>query len=245
MDQRPFTVKEEAFIRHVVAGKGYSDAYRTVYRAENMLDATVNKRASALVHRPDVAAAVREGKAFASENIAFDANSVLREWVMLATADASELSRTRRVCCRHCHGLGGAYQWVDLGEWLKASQKAAERGGEALGTEGGFGFKSNREPNPLCDHCNGEGHVETYIADIRKCSASARKLFAGVKQTRDGGIQILTRDQDGALKSLAQHFGLLTHKVQHSGVVGTVTADLAELSEPQKAALKTALQGLL
>lgn len=244
METRGLTAKEEAFVRAVVQGDGYSVAYSRAYNTENFKPQTLWSRAHELAKRPDVAAAIRLGQDQASQAAVFDAAAVLRDWVMIATADPSELSRTRKVCCRHCHGVGGAYQWRDLNEWLKASQRAAEQATEALGTEGGFGFKGNREPNPDCEACDGEGRTETWVADIHKVSASARKLYAGLKQTKDG-IQILTRDQDGALKLIAQHFGLLTQKVQHSGVVGTVSADLAELSEPQKAALKSALQGLL
>lgn len=143
-----------------------------------------------------------------------DADEVLRHYIEIATADANELTQLRRVNCRHCWGSDNAYQWKDEEEFFKAEQnaEALREGGQKNVTQprdiGGYGFVSNDDPNPDCPKCHGEGIEEVFINDTRDLSGPARRLYAGVKQTKNG-IEILTRDQDAALKVLAQRFKLV------------------------------------
>ncbi|PHI29497.1 terminase small subunit [Budvicia aquatica] len=139
--------------------------------------------------------------------IEFDADCVVREWVSIATADPNELSQLRRVNCRHCWGTKHHYQWKDEAEFFTAESLAVKDNVPPPSDRGGYGFTSNDDPNPDCPKCNGEGHQELFLPDTRDLSPSAQKLYAGAKQTKNG-LEIQTRDQDGALKLLAQHLGM-------------------------------------
>ena len=50
------TLKQEAFTLAILSGKGWSDAYREAYDAENMAPATVHREAYALATNPKIAA---------------------------------------------------------------------------------------------------------------------------------------------------------------------------------------------
>lgn len=106
----------------------------------------------------------------------FGREDVIRELVALALADPNELTQMRHVSCDSC--------WP-----------------EQDGTPPIW-----QEPNPECLHCQGDGIPRPWFADTRKLSPAARRLFSGVKTTKDG-IQVLMRDQDGALDKLAKVFG--------------------------------------
>jgi phage terminase small subunit len=74
----------------------------------------------------------------------------------------------------------------------------------------------DREPNPLCAHCGGEGHGRVYLADTRKLTGTAKKLYAGVQLGKDG-IKVNMRDQDAALINIARHLGMFNDKLELSG----------------------------
>lgn len=62
-------------------------------------------------------------------------------------------------------------------------------------------------PNADCKRCKGAGLSFVCVSDTSKLTGSARKLYAGAKQTKDG-IEIKMRDQDGALRFLAEYIGM-------------------------------------
>jgi phage terminase small subunit len=91
------------------------------------------------------------------------------------------------------------------------------------------------EPNPGCALCMGQGQVVTIFKNSR-----GRKLFAGVKKTKDG-LEIKTRDQDAALKNLSAYLGMSVERRELSGPGGkpislaNLTAD--DLSDDELAAI--------
>lgn len=184
--------------------------------------------ASKLAADPKIAQRVAELRAAAAAPMIADATMILRDWLTIATADASELSRTRRFCCRHCYGIEGRYQWRNETEFGVAVARTidynATKSSRAIAKpmpdcEGGFGYDRNRAPNPDCSACDGDGELDVYVADTRSLSPAARRLYAGVKTTRDG-IEIKTRDQDAALVNLAKYLGMFVEKHEHSGPGG-------------------------
>ena len=79
------------------------------------------------------------------------------------------------------------------------------------------------------------------LADVRKLSGPARRLYAGIKKTKDG-VEVKFRDQDGALKNIATFLGMTIDRKQLNiipggGPVPAFTAD--ELSDDQLAAIAT------
>jgi phage terminase small subunit len=159
-----------------------------------------------------------------SKECVVEAADILREYLALATADASKIMHVRRVNCRYCWGAGHEYQWKarEYAERCDAEMKAAtkeKREPELPDCSGGFGWRHNAEPNPACPECGGEGHEDILFKDTESLTGPERKLIAGVKRTKDG-LEVKLRDQDGALKILAQYAGLLIDRKELTGKDG-------------------------
>jgi len=199
-----------------------------------------------LLADPRVQALVVEQMARVSAEATIEAADVLREWIALATADPSKIMRLRSLNCRHCWGQDFAYQW-SAHEYAKACDIAVNMGQPMPDCRGGFGWKPNADPNPDCPECGGEGVEDVHFTDTDTLTGGERKLFAGVKRTRDG-LEVKLRDQDAALNNIAKYLGLLVEKRELTGKDGrplipaAVPADLP--TDPiALAALYTQLMG--
>lgn len=137
----------------------------------------------------------------------------------LVEADPNELIDFRRTCCRYCWGVGNRWQYTQAEmeaarvEWQKKAEKAQSEG-KTLGPfdeAGGIGYDRRKEPNQACQECFGEGVGEAFAKDTRKLSKRARRLYAGVKQTRHG-LEIKMHDQYAALIDVARHLGMFPSK---------------------------------
>jgi len=180
--------------------------------------------ASRLLKEPKVQALIEEQRERVSKVAMMEAADVLREWLALATADASKIMRVRRLNCRHCWGIGHAYQW-DAREYAKAcddelaAAQKAKREPTMPDCSGGFGWRARGEPNPACPDCEGEGLEDVFFADMESLTGPERKLIAAVKRTKDG-LEVKLRDQDAALQNIAKHLGLLIEKRELTGKDG-------------------------
>lgn len=192
-----------------------------------------------LLKVPEIAARIEERKEELAAIAEVDAAWVLRQWKQIATADANELTQMRRVCCRYCYGFGHQYQWTEA-EYLNAVNVAIDSGKEAPDGMGGFGFDINAEPAEDCPECGGLGEELIVMADTRKLTGSARRLYAGVKKTKDG-LQILTRDQDAALANISKFLGMSVDRKEISGPgggpLGVVGLTANDLTDDQLAAM--------
>ncbi|MCS6725433.1 terminase small subunit [Proteus mirabilis] len=163
-------------------------------------------------------------------------DAVLKMWWDIATADVNELTEYRRLCCRHCWGFGFNYQWRDSIEFEDATKKAVVAKKPPPQDVGGYGYDETLDPNPDCPRCNGAGIGRAYFHDTRDLTGSARRLFAGIKEGKFG-IEVITRNQDEALKMVAQHLGMLKNKTELTGLDGgpvqTTGIDLSHLSFDQ------------
>lgn len=130
-----------------------------------------------ILRNPKVRAYIAAERTKLEVAIDFTKVDLVRELVLLATADPGEISQMRHVSCNACWPQEDR---EDLPFW--------------------------QEPNPDCARCQGDGIPRPYFADTRKLSPAARRLFAGVHVTKEGQ-RILTRDQDGALEKLAKILG--------------------------------------
>ncbi len=196
--------------------------------------------ASVLLSDPKVAALVEEEMARVSKEANICAADVLREWMAIATADASKLMRTRRLNCRHCWGFDGGYQW-GAKEYARACDAAIAKGEPCPDCSGGFEWRSTAEPNPACEECDGEGLEDIFFADTESLTGAERKLFAGVKRTKDG-LEIKLRDQDAALLNIAKHLGLLIERRELTGKDGRpLVAAVVPVELPTDAAALTVL----
>lgn len=140
--------------------------------------------------------ATREAELAARAEI--DEAWVINQWVMIASADPRELTEMIVRACPRCWPLAD----------LKLDQ-----------------------PNPFCEAprvdadgintggCGGAGDVIVRLKDTRTLSPAALRLFAGVKQTKNG-IEIKFRDQDAALANIAGCLGMKLERREVSGPGG-------------------------
>src|SRR5262245_59201635 len=107
---KALTAKQEAFaqaVADVTSPKSLADAYRSVYNVKpDATNETVQRSASELAANPAVAERIKSLKQTAADEVVFKVADVLREWITIATADPSELTKTRVFACRHCYGFG-------------------------------------------------------------------------------------------------------------------------------------------
>lgn len=192
--------KETLFVSFFLESRNKYEAYRKA----GYIGADRNARM--LYRKPSIAKAINQGIEQLSEQAILNAQDILRHWQEIAIADPAEISQMRRVCCRHCWGENFLYQWRDIDEFDKAAEKASKDSKPAP-EYGGLGFTPNDDPNPDCPRCAGEGVQDVFLADTRDLVGPARRLIAGVKKTKFG-IEIMTRDQDAALKNLAAFHNL-------------------------------------
>lgn len=181
-----------------------------------------------LMRIPQVKAAVQAEMAKRAERTQITADNVMRTLWAKATADARELVEFRRGCCRYCWGKGYRYQrTANEMERARAAHAAAvaeakrlkERRPPPFDEQGGIGYHAKREPNQDCPECFGDGIGEAFIHDTRKLSPEVARLYAGVKQTKEG-IEVKMLSQDDALRDVGRHLGLFTDKHELTGAGG-------------------------
>ena len=219
------TAKQKRFVDEYLIELNATKAYKVAYpNVKN--DETAAASSSKLLRNPQVKAYLDERIKARQERTEITQDMVLKKWYDIATADPNEIIHLRRVCCRHCFGIGHQYQWRDEEEHQQAVKAAydiaKEKDEEPVipSDAGGYGFDRLLRPHPKCPYCRGEGHPELHIEDTRNLSPKARQLFAGIKQTQ-AGIEIKFRDQDKALENIAKHLGMFVEKVEHSGAIGS------------------------
>jgi phage terminase small subunit len=121
------------------------------------------------------------------------------------------LIQFRRGACSKCWSLGEdisrELEPQAHGGALKRSHKVQP---DALAID--------EDPNPDCENCSGEGVGRPWVADTRKLKGPARRLYAGVKVTKDG-LEVKMHDQRAALVDVARHLGMFKDKLEHSGSI--------------------------
>ena len=193
-------------------------AYRQAFNVAPTTKAeTVWRAACGLAQNSKVAARIAELRADANLRTVTSVEEMLRWYYDVATADPNEIVCRVQLNCRHCHGDGFGYQWRDAKEYAEACDAVLQKNAtlparytgprEALpNCDGGFGFVGNAEPNPLCPWCFGQGVGETRIADTTKLTGKARRLYKGIKETRNG-VEVLLHDQKAAADSIVSILG--------------------------------------
>lgn len=178
----------------------------------------------------NIAAKITELTNERAERVKLTADDVVRHVSEITEADPRELTEYYRGACRYCYGNGFLYQrtpreYRDDYLAFDASRKKAGSA-QTFDDQGGLGFSPKRDPHPDCPECFGDGQGYSFIKDTRRLSPSAARLFRGVKETRNG-IEILTRDQDGAVKLLGEHLGAFNKRVELTGKNGMPLATTA------------------
>lgn len=162
------------------------------------------------------------------------ATHILQTWSALASVRISSMQEVRRDCCRYCHGIDHAYQWVSEVEWAEAYSSALEKGNtQPPDNAGGFGYHPDARPNPECPRCHGRGVTAVLIKDSRDWTPAEQLLFDGIKYTKDGP-ELKFRDRSKIEEMAAKHLGMFKEQVEHTGAGGapiqfTLSKDEANL----------------
>lgn len=209
------------------------DLNRAGYKGEGN---TAYVNATRMLRNAKVSRAIADALAERERRTEITQDAVLKMWWNIATADVNELTEYRRLCCRHCWGFGFNYQWRDAIEFEDAVTEARAKKKKIPNDNGGYGYDNSLDPNPDCPRCNGFGIGRVHFHDTRDLTGSARRLFAGVKEGKFG-VEVITRNQDDALKMVAQHLGMVKNKTEITGADGgpiqSTGIDLSHLSFEQ------------
>lgn len=161
-----------------------------------------------LLHKTSVAHAIAQQQKASIVRTLGSADEVLAQMWQLATFDANQLSQYRRGACRYCWGFGHHYQWRDIVEFEEETAKAEGRDGARLPEDtGGYGYDHNKEPNPQCPRCNGDGIGQPYFPDTRKLPAVSRLAYSGVKVGKNG-VEITAISRERMFEAVMKRLGL-------------------------------------
>ncbi|HCR0466322.1 TPA: terminase small subunit [Enterobacter hormaechei] len=160
-----------------------------------------------LLQKTSVAQAIAQQQKASIARTLGGADEVLAQMWQLATFDANQLSQYRRGACRYCWGFGHQYQWRDMVEFEEKRLEALERKSREPADVGGYGYDHNREPNPACPRCNGDGIGQPYFADTRKLSPVSRLAYSGVKVGKNG-VEITAISRERMFEAVMKRLGL-------------------------------------
>lgn len=160
-----------------------------------------------LITNPNVAQAIAQQQKASIVRTFGGADEVLEQMWQLATFDANQLSQYRRGACRYCWGFGHHYQWRDAVEFEEKRLEALARKSREPVDVGGYGYDHNREPNPECPRCNGDGIGQPYFADTRKLSPDAALAYSGVKLGKSG-VEITAISRERMFEAVMKRLGL-------------------------------------
>lgn len=161
-----------------------------------------------LIANPNVAQSIAQQQKASIARTLGSADEVLAQMWQLATFDANQLSQYRRGACRYCWGFGHHYQWRDAVEFDEETAKVEGREGARLPQDtGGYGYDHNREPNPECPRCNGDGIGQPYFPDTRKLPPVSRLAYSGVKVGKNG-IEITAISRERMFEAVMKRLGL-------------------------------------
>lgn len=223
-DQRPdrgvpLAERYERFIGHFCETRNPGQAFRIAFVPDRSMSVrVVNELAARLLKDPGVQARSRELLDAAVAATTCSVRELLQTYYEIATADPNEIISYVIDCCRHCYGLDHAYQWVDEAEYARKVQETMDWNAQLPANApaalrrtmpemaGGFGFWPTHDPNPACPFCFGRGDGRALVHDTTKLSPAARKLYKGVKETKNG-IEVLMHDQSEAAQALLRVAG--------------------------------------
>ncbi|MEL0577049.1 terminase small subunit [Pectobacterium punjabense] len=208
---------QACFVNEYLIDMNRTAAYkRAGYKGEGN---TAYVNATRMLRNANVARAIRDALDARERRTQITQDDVLKMWWEIATADANQITELRRLCCRHCWGFGFQYQWQDAVEFEERVADALQKKGKEPTDVGGYGFDAQLDPNPECPRCNGMGVSRSHFHDTRDLRGAARRLYAGVKEGKFG-LEVITRNQDDALKMVAQHLGMLKNRTELTGADG-------------------------
>jgi phage terminase small subunit len=173
-----------------------------------------------LLRKPQIQAAIERRLSAVANAAEVNTALVISELYAVAMADPRALFSLHRGACRYCYGIDHCYMFTPA-EYKRALDEALNEGLPAPDFAGGIGYDFTLDPSKDCPECRGFGTERVFVKDTRKLSKGAAKLLSSMKQTKDGSIEIKTRDQDGALIALGRVVGAFKDRQEISGPGGS------------------------
>lgn len=233
--------KQKRFVKeYLIDLNGTQAAIRAGYSPK-----TANEQAARLLANVSIQEAIQEEMKKREERTDITVDRVVQELHNIVTVNPNEIVELRRCCCRYCWGIENKYQFTP-DEMRRAQERHAEKekkarknGEEILpfDPQGGIGYERNRQINPKCPECFGQGIEVPFFHDTRNLSPAAKSLYAGVKVTKDG-IEVKMHSKDKMIELLGRHLGMFKDKLE---VENKVTNPYEGLTKEQL--LKLAREG--
>lgn len=209
------TQRQENFARLFVETGIAVDAYRAAYNAEGSSRASARVEAYRLLRNPKVAARVREMQDATTDRSLRSTAALIRELEAMVDADPNELARIDVGACRWCWSdPPGSFHWRDAAELGTAMDRyvaelASPKPLPVPDASGGYGYRSDREPNPECSCCDGAGVARVKYTSTTDVSPGARRLLRGIELFPDGSLKrVLLHDQTALRVELHKLRGL-------------------------------------
>lgn len=218
------TPKQQAFVdEYLVDLNATQAAIRAGYNPK-----TARSIAAENLAKPNIADAIAKRQQDRLERVEVKQDDILRTLLNMLAADANDLVEHRRHCCRYCWGIGHKYQRTanqmeQDRRQFDADQEKRQADPDAKPDDirvfdemGGIGYDERKGPNKDCPECFGDGVGKIVVKDTRDLSPSARALYAGVKQTKEG-LEVKMQSKESYLQLLMRHAGMLNDKVKLQG----------------------------
>lgn len=214
--------KEAKFLAKFIESNNVAESFRTVYGYPQMSNQMAYASGRRVLDIPRVKEKLTAHTNLLVRRTQMSVVDVFQEWLDIIRADPTELVTIRRVNCRHCWGRDHKYRWRDSDEFAVAQAEVLDWNSKPdhattqrplPNDVGGYGWRKNHQPNSDCPKCDGEGHLDLWIADLATVSPQALKLFAGIKQTQHG-IELKLHDRMGAIENVAKALGMFKTVIQ-------------------------------
>lgn len=190
--------------------------------------------------REDVQDRIAYLKSERAKELKIEQVDVLQRLWGIATADPNELVKYKLVNCRHCWGVDHQFQWRDEAEFEEALNQAIAEEKEIQNEmpdyqatypndEGGYGYRRTKPPHPECPKCDGEGKGYVHVEDTSNLSETAKLLYAGVEQGKEG-IKVKMHDQVAVLQLVGKHIGMFVEQKKINVEVDLMSELIDEIS---------------
>lgn len=228
MALKPCTAREETFVQTFAINRNVAHAYEAAFDCTGMTRRQIGAAGQSLLKTSHIEARLREVLNIGVEGTVEVLAKIQGLLWDIINADPNELVSLKVGCCRHCHGIGHAYQWreseyLEVLAKVEAHNRNPGRKGDQLPPDcsGGLDFDETVSPNPDCPECNGAGVPRVVLKDTEHLTPGARALYGGVKQTAHG-VQIIMADKMKAIEMLGRIHGGFNDNVKVSGVLQTL-----------------------
>lgn len=219
-DPNAITDAERRFVLEYMVDLNGTQAY--IRANPGVSTRTANTLACRLLSKVKIQDAVTAARLEQEKRTEVKADQVILENWAIATADPRELMELKVGCCRFCWGDDHRYQRTEaeFAEYMAAHAKASEDAVSAgkpvvpFDPQGGKGYNRSRKPNGECPECGGDGVSRVVLHDTSTISRAAASLFAGVKQSDKGVVEVKVHSKDAALDKLMRHLGIYNDKLE-------------------------------